>query len=121
MTQEHYVKSESDARTQCRDVTLIIADIEIADKEKTHSANTENDRDEITQVKLFADDEGCKDQNVDRGRVLEKYSVGGGRVLGGPHEEKQKRGIDARRHQAERVYPQSIAPRDDQDRNSGQQ
>ena len=72
-------------------------------------------------MKFLSDDKRGEDQYVDRGGVLEKYGVGGGRVLGCPNEQEKQGRVNYRSHDAERVYPQTVFSRNDENRNSRQQ
>ena len=72
-------------------------------------------------MKFFTDDEWREDQYINGGCVLEENSVGGGGVFGRPDEEEQQYRVNERTHQAEGIYSQTVATRDNQDRNSGQQ
>ena len=84
--QQHYVKAEKDAGAERRQIALIVAYLEVADEKQAHPADAEDDRDQIFQVKFFADEKRSKYKDINRSGILEKYRVGGGCVFCGPDE-----------------------------------
>ena len=47
---------------KCGSVSLIILKTELADEEKAHTGENDHDREEISPVEFFADDEWGKNQ-----------------------------------------------------------
>ena len=86
MSQEHYVKPQKNARAESCDVSLVIADRQIADEEKAHSGDAKDDGDKIPQVKFLANNKRGEYQYIYGSRVLQENGVGSSRVFRRPDE-----------------------------------
>jgi hypothetical protein len=94
MSQQHYVKAEKNTRSECREVSPVIVEIELSDKEKAHPGDAKNYRCEVAPMKLLTNDERPENKDIDRSSILKKDRVGGGGMLCGPNKKKEQCPVD---------------------------
>ena len=104
MAKQHNVQAEEDTRDERGEISPIIIQLELADKEKAHPANAKDDRYEVAPLKFFSNDEGSKDQDIYRCCVLKKDCVRGRGMLSRPDKKKEQNGIDDGSYCAKSIY-----------------